>query len=193
MRTEAKRFILVLGFGVLTAAALMVADGSAAAEVPSAEQHFSGSLVNLVAGARRSQPFNLSVDHYSSEADLQRLAGILAAKGPYAVRDALWKSDAGNLKIGGGIGYPVGAVVSRDTPSGRKLWVLMNRPLRGFEVQYATRSSKYPFSVLELTLDGQGKGEGTLIGAAQMRLKGDDLTIVSLGVQPIRALAVRAN
>jgi hypothetical protein len=175
--------------GTATAAA---ASAASAASLAHPDQ-FTGSLVNTVAGARFSQPFILSVDHYAGDAEVQRLTGLLAEKGPYSLRDELWKHSAGYLRIGGRIGYPVAAVLSQDTATGRKLTVVLNRPLSPFEVQYYARSSMYPFTVLELDLDPSGAGNGTLIGAAKMQMHGDTLTIESLGIQPLRLLAVRAS
>jgi len=200
MRTARKSFLvpaLVLAAAASTAiggiAAGTPAPAVASAAAAAHPDQFTGSLVNTVAGARFSQPFVLSVDHYAGDAEVQHLTGLLAEKGPYSLRDELWKHSAGYLRIGGRIGYPVAAVLSQDTATGRKLTVVLNRPLSPFEVQYYARSSMYPFTVLELDLDQSGAGEGKLIGAAKMRMHGDTLTIESLGIQPLRLLAVRAS
>jgi hypothetical protein len=200
MRTPRKS-LLIPALVLAAAAGIAIAAGtatpaaaSAASAAPLAHpDQFTGSLVNTVAGARFSQPFILSVDHYAGGAEVQYLIGLLAEKGPYSLRDELWKHSAGYLRIGGRLGYPVAAVLSQDTATGRKLTVVLNRPLSAFEVQYYARSSMYPFSVLELDLDQNGAGHGTLIGAARIRMRGDTLEIQSLGVQPLRLLAVRAS
>ncbi|HTQ78856.1 MAG TPA: hypothetical protein VMM92_02585 [Thermoanaerobaculia bacterium] len=160
---------------------------------PDSTERFSGALVNLNRGARFTQPFTLSVAHYSSEAELERLSEILATQGPYSLRDELWKLDAGYLRIGGGIGYPVAAVVSRETENGRTLRIFLNRPLRNREVAFNTRSSKYPFGYIELNLDRHDQGNGQMIAAAKLKKTGNTLEIESLGIQPVRLLDVRAN
>jgi hypothetical protein len=191
MRTPSKSHLIP---ALVMAVSAGIAGAAAAAGAASAHpDRFTGSLVNTVAGARASQPFILSVDRYADGAEVQRLIGLLADRGPYAVRDALWQHTAGYLRIGGRIGYPVAAVLSQDTATGRKLTVVLNRPLSAFEVQYFTRSSRYPYSVLELDLDRNGAGEGKIIAAAKMRMHGDTLTIESLGTQPLRLLAVHAS
>lgn len=197
MRTPRKSLLIPALVMAASAAIASVAGTAAAATAagPAAEHpdQFTGSLVNVLAGARFSQPFVLSVDRYADDAEVQHLTGLIASRSPYAVRDELWKHSAGYLRIGGRIGYPVAAVLSQDTATGRKLTVVLNRPLSGFEVQSFTRSSMYPFGVLELNLDRNGAGQGTMIGAAKMRMHGDTLTIESLGVQPLRLLAVRPS
>lgn len=188
MRNREK--LLLIPALILAAVAGSAREAGAAAEHP---DQFTGSLVNTFAGARSSQPFTLSIDHYAGSAEVQHLTGLLAEKGPYSLRDELWKHSAGYLTIGGRLGYPVAAVIEQDTPTGRKLKVLLNRSLSPFEVQYYTRSSHYPFAVIELDLDRNGNGEGRLIGAAKMQVRGDTLTIKSLGAQPLRMLAVRES
>lgn len=175
---------------VLAATSVMAATTS---PVPTHSERFTGALVNVYAGARSSQPFILSVNHYSDEADLERITGTLARRGPFSLRDKLWQEDAGTLSVGGGIGYPVAAVFSEEGPSGRTLRVLFNRPLQGFELSRITRSSKYPFGYLELHLDKNDNGEGQMIAAARLHPSGDTLEVVSLGSQPFRLVGIRAN
>lgn len=190
MKSPAKH---LLGL-TLTAALCCGTLAAAAPATPGARpDHFEGSLVNIVAGARSSQPFSLSVDHYATPADLQRLADALATKGAFSARDQLWKETSGYLSVGGRLGYPIAAVTSEETPGGRQIRVIVNRPLSAFEAQYYTRSSKYPFTVVELTLDNNGHGEGRLIGAAKMRLQGNEIAFESLGTQPVRLLDVRQD
>jgi hypothetical protein len=191
--SRAKKLPLIFGLMIVLAASLAMA--TTPMPRPGAHsEHFTGALANLALGARFTQPFTLTVDHYSTEADLARWNAILAAKGPYALRDELWKQEDGHLSVGGRLGYPVAAVVSRETPSGRKLLVLLNRPLRNFEVSRFTRSSKYPFGYLELNLDRNEQGTGEFIAAAKLhQIDGNDLEVESLGVQPFRLLQVRAN
>lgn len=193
MKTPA-RLHAILALAVVSAMTTAIAAGAASPRDPSGRpEQFTGSLVNLERGARFSRPFVLHVDHFATDGEIQRLTGILAAKGPYSLRDELWKNQVGYLSIGGGIGLPVGAVLVQDTPDGRTLRVLLNRRLANFEVQNYTRSSKYPFTVLELHLDRNGRGNGVLVGAAQMKISGDTLTVKSLGNLPVRLLAVRAS
>lgn len=188
MRTPTRLYVIP---ALVMAAALGTA--IAAGAVAEHPDQFTGNMVNTL-GVRFNQPFILSVDHYADDADVQRLTGTLAAKGQYSLRDELWRQhSAGYLRVGGRLGYPVAAVLSQETANGRTLHVVLNRPLSLREVQYFSRSSRYPFTVLELNVDKNGKGDGRLLGAAKMQMHGDTLEFESLGIQPIRLLAVRAD
>ncbi|HLX07079.1 MAG TPA: hypothetical protein VKY89_04375 [Thermoanaerobaculia bacterium] len=189
MRVRSKFLIPALAIAVTAGAAMAGAStGGAAATQP---ERFTGNLVDTLATARASRPFILSVDHITDVSEIQRFNGVLTGQGLYHLRDELWKQNAGYLSIGGGLGYPVAAVLSQETPNGRLLRVVLNRPEWIREVQSYARSSKYPFTVLELKLDQNGKGDGLVIGAAKLQLQGDDLQIKSLGSIPLRLLDVR--
>jgi hypothetical protein len=177
---------------LLGLASILALSGTLVAAAPATQpDRYTGNLVNTLATARSTRPFVLAVDHYSTDGELGHVADVLTSKGPYAARDELWKNVSGNLSIGGGIGYPVGPVVLRQTPTGRQLLVVIDRPMSLFETQYYTRSSRYPVALLTLDLDGQGRGNGTLIAAARMQARGDQLSFESLGPQPLRLLDVK--
>jgi hypothetical protein len=154
---------------------------------------FTGNVVNLDAGARRSQPFTLTIDHYATQHDVDRFTGILAESGNMKLRDVLWRKHAGTLSIGGGIGYPVSFAVEQDTPQGKSVRVFVDRPMSSFALTHGFRSSQYPFTVIEITTDATGKAQGNLIGAARLRYKNGTLEIKSLGSQPIRLVDIRTS
>jgi len=105
MRKHAK-LLKILGPAFAAALAMAVAAGAVPATADHPEQ-FTGSLVNMVAGARFSQPFILSIDRYSSAADVQRFASTLSSTGAYSLVDELWRQSAGYVSVGGRLGYPV--------------------------------------------------------------------------------------
>lgn len=139
-------------------------------------------------------PVIIHLDHYSSDADVERLSGILAGKGPDALRDALWSQEVGYIRVGGGLGYPIAAARSRETPNGRVIRMMIDRPISQREVLNSTFSSDYPFSYIEINLDRSGKGEGQFFAAAKVSLKKDGtLTVESFSPQPLRLLSVQAQ
>jgi hypothetical protein len=157
-------------------------------------QRFVGHLIDTMASARFTRPFVLEIDRFASAADARRLTGVLAARGPLGLRDDFWRSNAGYLSIGGGLGYPVAAAFEQDTPSGRTIRVFLDRPLGFFETQYYSRSYRYPFTVVELNVDKNGNGEGRFILAANLQSRGaETLEVESLGVMPFRLLHLRAT
>lgn len=158
---------------------------------------FTGNLVAPAGTAARSgtAPVVIHIDHYTEDAEVQRLQGILQQKGANALRDALWDQEAGYIRIGGSLGYPIAAARSHKTPDGGTIVRLMiDRPIAQYEVINNLRTVDYPFAFVELKLDRTGKGEGQLYQAAKVSLTGDDrLEVENYSPQPLRLLAVHTR
>ena len=65
-----------------------------------------------------------------------------------------------------------------------------------YELRYGTRSQDYPFSYIEMFIDGNGKGEGTFIPAAKIyfdKKNGNQLDVENFGIYPARLTGVRLH
>lgn len=188
-----------------TAAALQAATADSRPDSASGgELRISGNLIDINADVHRSaQPFMVTINHFSSESDLQALNNNLAGPGhnagngatsAFGVRDSLWhRPQDGMFSVAGGLGYPVSMAVSEETPNGRTVRLYLNRQLGDREVQSYHRSARYPFTYVEINLDKNGKGHGLLVAAAKLQPDGALPEVISLGSQPIRLLDVTAR
>lgn len=160
-----------------------------------AEEVFVGRVVN-VGGAPTGMStfdFTLQIDSYSTDEEVVNLAGILANQGPDALRKELWNMEAkGWVKIGNSLGYPVAVFRSNPQEKGRIVRAFSDRPIQMVEAMRGMRSRNYSFGLIELQLDENGRGEGTLLPAAEARFNaGGTIEIVSLGTQTFRILNVK--
>lgn len=162
-----------------------------------AETVFTGTLVAPAGTARHtgSTPVAIHIDHYTEDAQVERLKNILQQKGPDALREALWDQEAGYIRIGGSLGYPIAAARSHQLPDGGTLIRLMiDRPIAQYEVINNLRTVDYPFAYVEIKLDRTGKGDGQFYQAAKVSMTGDDrLTVENYSPQPLKLLAVHAR
>jgi hypothetical protein len=162
-----------------------------------AETQFTGTLVAPAGTTRHSgsEPVVIHIDHYTEDAQVERLQNILGQKGPDALRDALWNQEAGYIRIGGGLGYPIAAARSHPQPDGGTLIRLMiDRPIAQYEVINNLRTVDYPFAFIEIKLDATGKGQGDFYQAAKVSLTGNDrLHIDNYSPQPLKLLNVHAR
>ena len=150
----------------------------------------TATLANLEGGG--TAPVVIHIDHYSSEAEIAKLKGILADKGPNALRDALWDLEAGYIRVGGGLGYPIAVATSRpDGKGGRVVRLMLDRPLSYRELVNDALTRNYPFSYAEINLNGSAKGEGKFIAAAKVSITAGTVDIESFGIQPWRLLNVK--
>jgi hypothetical protein len=180
---------------VLRTAMLAIAVALLVSVALGAQSHgdqFVGTIANMEGGG--TAPVVIHIDHYSSDQEVANLKGILADKGPDALRDALWNLETGYIRVKGGLGYPVAVARSKpEADGGRVVRLMIDRPISFREAANNLRSMDYPFSYIEIHLDASGKGDGKLIAAAKVTLAGNTVEIENLGAQPLKLLDVHSS
>ncbi len=158
-----------------------------------ASERFTGSVVDVGGAVRAtSARFTLQIDEYSDLEEIRTLLGVLAEQGPGGLEKAMRKLDRGWFRVGAELGYPVSVARSIETEGGRVVRAVVDRPIQMFEVMRGLRSADYPFGIIEIKLDANGKGEGRLIAAAKVEFNDEGaVEIESLGTQPFRLMQVR--
>jgi hypothetical protein len=138
------------------------------------------------------------INGYSTEQEAQQLHSTLADGGPDAVLKVLRKMKSkGRIEPEGALSfYDFKLILSKQTANGRHIYAVADRPISFLEKYFGTRSTDYPFGIMELDLtqreNGKEKGVGTLIYAAKVRLiNGDKVDIENLSFAPIQLLGVR--
>ena len=156
----------------------------------------TGTVVGITGRmAGRTRQFTLTADSVTPPNKLRELNEALGRGGQDELLNVLSKMDAGRIQIGTGIGLPANAIIADPWgDGGTKLTVFYERNLRFFELRYGTRSEDYRIGYAELFLDRNGRGEGTFIPAARVRLKdGNTWEVEDFGVLPARLVGLRAS
>lgn len=134
----------------------------------------------------------LHADTYTDDETVMRLATVLAEKGEDALIKAMRELEpAGWISIGSNTRLEVRVIRSVGTGDARIIRYVTDRPIQFAEMWNATRSRDYKFGFVELALDEDGEGEGTIIPTAQITIEDGQVAITSLGIQPFRILQVR--
>jgi hypothetical protein len=184
-----RRTVFVLGLLCLFA-------GSAAEAAAQSRQYVQGQVIGI--GGRRAglnRPFSLTVNGYTSPDDVQQLNRALSSGGQDELRRVLSRLDAGRISIGNNVGVTANAVIATPTAEGgTKLTVLYERNVAIFELRYGARSADYRFGYAEIYLDARGRGQGTFIPAAKVKLEGDNNWVVEdFGEFPARLMGLRSS
>jgi hypothetical protein len=183
-----KRLLVLMICGLLVQALAVVAG-----EVP---EQFTGRVVDAggaLPGAT-SAFFTINIDEYTTDEEAMGFVSLLAEGGQDALEKALWDLDKGWIRVGGSLGYPLAITRSIKAEGGRIIRVMTDRPISMFESMRGLRSKDYPFGIIELQLDEEGKGEGRLIAAAQVEFnKEGTIEIESLGTEPLRLMNVETK
>jgi hypothetical protein len=141
----------------------------------------------------KSIQLNLYINGYTSDAEAQRLAGILKDKGPDELEKALNKLNVGRVSPVASTGTVVSVIrIHPAENGGKRIIMATNRPIPFFEARNAPRSRDYKFGLVELNLDSQGKGEGALYAAAKLSFNKDgELEVEHFGIAPVRLTNVQ--
>lgn len=190
-----KLTVLVL-LTVLCGAALFAGPAQSDSSAAVFSERVNGTVVGISGRlAGRSRPFSLIIDSYTPANQIRELNEALGRDGQDGLLNALSKMNAGRIQIGTGIGVPANAIIVDPWgEGGRKLTVFYERNLSFYELRYGTRSEMYRVGYAEIFLDRRGRGEGTLIPAARVRLRdGNVWEVEDFGVFPARILGLRAS
>ena len=163
---------------------------------PDDNEKITGTFVSMSGRTSgRTRQFTVTVDRYTPPNQIRELNEALASGGQDDLLKAMGKMDAGRIQIGTGVGVRANAVIVDPWgDGGRKITVLYERWLQFFELRYGTRSQDYPIGYAEMYLDRNGRGEGTLIAAARVKLKGGNTwEVEDFGVFPARLLGLRSR
>lgn len=147
----------------------------------------------------RTWPMTFRIESWTSEEDGERLQAILKEGGP----DALLREFQKGKTRAGYIVSPafarepswrVAMATAVDTPRGRVVRLLTDRPIALAESFAGSRSLDYEFAAFEFTLDGNGRGQGIAIPAARLTQDAEgQLTLETLphSTGPDRLMGVR--
>lgn len=140
----------------------------------------------------KSIGFNVRVNHYTSDEELDQLATLLKEKGPDALRAALEKLDVGRINPTGSVGNRLAVARKRQAGSDTFVTVVTARNMPFIELYRGGRTKDYSFGFMQLTLNNKGEGHGQIMVAAKIRFnkKKGHYEIESYGNQYIKAVNV---
>jgi hypothetical protein len=141
----------------------------------------------------KSIPFDMRINRYATDEEIDQLAELLKEKGPDALRRALEKLDVGRINPVGSVGNQIAVARKRQIGSDIVITLVTARNMPFIELYRGGRTTDYPFGFLRLTLNEKGEGTGQIIVAAKIRFdkKKGHYEIESFGHQYIKAINVR--
>lgn len=155
----------------------------------------TGTIVSF--GGRlgsRSGNFRLIIRNYTSRDEVEGLNDALRS-GQDSLLNAVSGMSAGQIQIGNGVGVPANVIFAAPAENGEtKITVIYQRYVGFSELRYGTRSADYKFGYAELFIRRNGNGQGTLIGAAKIRLRdGNTWEVEDFGIYPSRLMGLRVR
>ena len=174
---------------VSTSAAL----ASAVAAGQGQKERFTGFAINMNGGPSTAV-VDFTIDRWSTDAERDALLAILKEeKDPYRANDKLLRAlqkmpVAGRLQTPQRLGWDLR--YAYQTPlegGGRRIVLGTDRPVGFRESVTRTRTMDYPFTIIEVRLDKDDRGEGKILAGTRLLIdKNNQLVLENYGQQPIR-------
>ena len=169
--------------------------GAAAPDLPT-PLRLRAFAVNMNGTGARSNAGTLDivVERWSTPAEVDRLRTVLEEK-PENLLSAVQKIKprAGFVRSSTSLGWDLQFARETQLPDGSHRIVLgSDRPMSFWELSNQPRSAQYEFMLVEIHLDKDGKGQGTLAPAAMVNYDSDTKTleIENYSTQPVRLTQV---
>jgi hypothetical protein len=184
-----------LAFLATVLLAVIVTAGPALAAKP--VEHFTAFAVDMsnTAGRTRSGTVDVIINRWSSPQEKDQLVSALREGGNDGLLRALQKvkEPAGYIRSAGSIGYPLRFAWQMPTSDGgRRILIATDRPVSFLEASTHPRTMDYPFMLIDLRVDAQGKGQGKLMPLAKVQLNEDHVAeIENYSSEPVRLSEVR--
>jgi hypothetical protein len=174
---------------VATAAALV--SSIAAGQAP--QERFTGFAVNLNGGPSTGT-VDFTIERWSTDAERDALLSILKEeKDPYRANDKLLKAlqkmpVAGRLLTPQRLGWDLR--YAYQTPlegGGRRIVLGTDRPVGFGETVTQARTMDYPFTIIEMRLDKDDRGEGKILAGTRLLIdRNNQLVLENYAQQPVR-------
>jgi len=151
--------------------------GAIATPAQNARETYTGTVVSYGSGRNirtTTNTFTLTINGTTSDAEVDRAVSILQENGQDGLLDSIRKNDLGSFSVGSRLGRTLNGVRIETVDGKKRIRAVFERWINFSELRGGYRSVDYPFGYIELFIDPvTGKGDGTLIEAAQIRWKRD--------------------
>ena len=152
------------------------------------------AVVKSADGKSASAPVTITINRKMSEKEAESLANAFKAGGAAALRKGLeGVPTTGTVQVGAGTVTPTRFTIERPVGAGRLLTILTDRPLAfvGASAPGAKPREGYDFAVIDIEVDAQGNGAGTIAPAAKLRLNQSAFVVEDYGAEVVRLTAVK--
>lgn len=181
--------------GISLGLAAVFAGAGAIAQTNGQKEEFSAAAIvsdNLGSGAGR---VIMRVTRWSSEAERGKLTRALLQEG----NDALLKllrdqKSVGTIRTPDSLGYDLRyAHQEPGEDGGRRIVIATDRPIGYWEARNQPRTIDYPFTVIQIELDKNGEGKGTMSYATKIMARGNTIELENFTSSPVMLNEIKAK
>ena len=184
------------GLGIfLGLVALLSAVPDAATQTMGEKEEFSATaIVNNEFGAGAGRVI-MRVTRWSTEAERGLLTRTLLKGGPNELLDVLQdQKSVGTIRTPDSLGYDLRyAYQETADEGGRRVVLATDRPISFWEARNQPRTMDYPFTVIQMQIDRNGEGKGTLSYATKIIARGNTIELEHFATSPVMLTQIDAK
>ena len=138
----------------------------------------------------------INIESYSTPADQKVLIDAFQRGGHSELVKAVSKMKGrGRVRLSsGGVGYQIAYIRNIETPQGRTIRLMTDRPISIAEAMFSTRSEDYDLSLIELQLTNGKDSTGTLVPGGRFKVnKNKQIEFESYSATPWRLAGIQVR
>ncbi|HEY7187285.1 MAG TPA: hypothetical protein VH436_12100 [Vicinamibacterales bacterium] len=167
-----------------------------AAPRASTVERYVATAINMgVPGRTGVGTVQMDIEKWSTDADHDRLKTVLIEQGPNKLLETLQKMPrVGFIRTPNSIGYDLHYARRTPTADGGERVVMMTDRYIGFwEAKNRPRTIDYPFTLIEMHIGPDGRGEGKLSLATKITVDkaSNEVVLENYASQPVQLTEVR--
>ena len=183
---------LVISLG---AAALLSASPAAISQTIGEKEEFNATaIVNNEFGSGAGRVI-MRVTRWSTESERGLLTRTLLKGGPQELLDALQdQKSVGTIRTPDSLGYDLRYAHQEPADEGdRRIVLATDRPISFWEARNQPRTIDYPFTVIQMQIDRNGEGKGTLSYATKIIARGNTIELENFATSPVMLTQIEAK
>jgi hypothetical protein len=176
-------------------AALVLSGPLLTAQTSGVKEDFTASAITNNEFGAGANIVQIQVTRWSTESERNKLVDALVKKGAdELLKQLMDQKSVGIIKTPDSLGYDLRFASQTPTEEGgRRIVLATDRPIGFWETTSGTRTLQYPFTVIQMQLDREGKGKGTLSYATRITARGNTIELENFATAPTMLNNIEAH
>lgn len=192
-----KRLSILSGACLVLALSAPIASGQGRVPTPKDPLRFSAFGISMQTGIKGT--VDIVVERWSTDEEREMLLKLVAKTDPNtrqgqddlleALQDI--KPRTGFIRVPGRLGWDLKYARENILPDGtRQIVIATDKPVSFFAARNNTRTMDYPFTLIEMRMGKDAKGEGRILAQTSIGVKDGRLELENYGQEPVRLTTI---
>ena len=157
-------------------------------------ERFTGFAINMNSGPKTAT-VDFAIERWSTDAEREKLLGIIQEnKDPNdkLLRELQRMPKVGYIRTPDRLAWDLRySHQSKLEDGGRRIVLATDRPIGFAEARNRPRTIDYPFTIVEVRLDKNNRGEGKILAGTRIYVEKGSIVLENYGQQPVRFNEIR--